>query len=226
MTRSLVILTLNEIDGVRALIPKLPRSYVDETIAVDGGSTDGTREFLIEQDIKIVDQERRGRGAAFRVAMRATSGAYVVFFSPDGNEDPADILPLFEKLEGGADMAIASRFLKESRNEEDDDFLAWRKWANQGFTVIANLIWNRKGWISDTINGFRGVRRSIFWQLKPESMGYTIEYELTIRAIKAGLTIVEIPTIESARIGGETKAPSVRTGLIFTKFLLQELFRR
>jgi glycosyltransferase involved in cell wall biosynthesis len=219
MTRTLVILTLNELDGIRALLPGLAQAnYANEVLAVDGGSTDGTREFLQEYHIPLYDQPKRGRGEAFRVGMSHSRGDYVVFFSPDGNEDPQDIPKLFAQLEAGADMAIASRFLPESQNEEDEDPLPLRKWVNQVFTLLANLLWNRGAWVTDTINGFRGIRRSAFEQLAPTSVGYTIEYELTIGAMRAGLTITEIPTIESQRIGGETKGASWPTGVKFLRF--------
>ena len=113
--------------------------------------------------------------------------------------------------------------LVETAVEHDDAALPLRKWANQAFGMAANLIWNRKGRISDTINGFRGVRREVFERLAPASVGFTIEYELTIRALKAGVKIVEIPTIEGDRIGGETKAHSIRTGLRFLGFLGKEI---
>ncbi len=224
MGRTLVLLTLNEIDGVRALIPNLPADIADEILAVDGASTDGTREFLQEYNIPVYDQLKRGRGEAFRVAMSNSSGEYVVFFSPDGNEDPADIPKLFASLETGADMSIASRFLPAAKNEEDDEPLPLRKWVNLAFTLLANLIWNwGQPWITDTINGFRGIRRQAFEQLSPTSLGYTIEYELTIGAMRAGMKIAEIPTIEDQRIGGETKGASWPTGVTFLKFFLGEV---
>jgi glycosyltransferase involved in cell wall biosynthesis len=222
--RSLVILTLNEIDGVRAVLPRIPEGCAHETIVVDGGSTDGTVEHCESRGLRVVQQERRGRGEAFRVAMRQTTMDLVVFFSPDGNENPADIPRLFEQLEAGADIAIASRFLPGARNEEDDAVLPLRKWVNRAFTGIANGVWNRGAYVTDTINGFRGVRRAAFEALGLHSMGYTIEFEMTIRALKRRMRIVEIPTREDARIGGETKAPSLRTGLVFVRLLLSELF--
>jgi glycosyltransferase involved in cell wall biosynthesis len=226
MARSLIILTLNEIDGVRQLIPCLPRDTADEILAVDGGSTDGTREFLREWAIPVYEQTRRGRGEAFRVGMAYSTGDNVVFFSPDGNEDPADIPGLFSLLEAGADMAIASRFLPGARNEEDEAALPLRKWVNQTFTFLANIIWNRgRPWVSDTINGFRGIRRPAFQQLAPTSLGYTIEYELTIGAMRAGMTIAEIPTVENGRIGGETKGASWPTGITFLRFFWGEVKR-
>jgi glycosyltransferase involved in cell wall biosynthesis len=223
--RSLVILVWNEIDGLRAIVPAIPEGSADEIVVVDGGSTDGSVEYCRERGLRVVGQQRRGRGEAFRVGVDSTSGDALVFFSPDGNEDPAEIAPLFEQIAAGADLAIASRFLPGSRNEEDDARLPFRKWTNQAFTGIANIVWNRGPYVTDTINGYRAIRRSAFATLGLESMGYTIEFEMTIRSMKKRLRIVELPTSEGNRVGGETKAPSFRTGVVFLRFLLAELLR-
>ncbi len=192
---------------------------------VDGGSTDGTVELCRAHDIRVVGQVRPGRGEAFRVGASVTGGEAIVFFSPDGNEDPSDIPRLFALIDDGADIAIASRFLPGARNEEDDRAWPFRKWVNQAFTVAANLIWNRGPRVTDTINGFRAIRRDVFHDLSLQSIGYTIEFEMTIRAMKARRAIRELPTVEGHRIGGETKAPSLRTGVVFARFFLAELFR-
>ena len=120
-------------------------------------------------------------------------------------------------------MAIASRFMPGARNEEDDKWLRSRKWANQAFSWLANRVWNQGPYITDTINGFRAIKRDAFKALAPSSTGFTIEYEMTIRAMKQGRHIVEIPTIEGRRIAGTTKAPSLRTGLTFLRFFFREL---
>jgi glycosyltransferase involved in cell wall biosynthesis len=226
MTRSLIVLTFNEIDGVRAMLPRLTADYADEVLVVDGGSTDGTIEYCRAMGLRVVGQERPGRGEACRVGASHTRGDALVFFSPDGNEDPADIPRLFDALEADGDVAIASRFLPGARNEEDDVALPLRKWTNQAFSLAANAIWNRRARVTDTINGFRGIHRAAFDTLALRSMGYTIEFEMTIRAMKRRMRIVEIPTREGKRVGGRTKAPSFRTGIVFLRFLVLELFER
>ncbi len=221
LNSTLVILTRNEIEGSRALYNQIPLSAVDECLVIDGGSKDGTVEFYRDHGIRVVEQTILGRGEAFRIAVRETTSEYLVFFSPDGNENPDDIPRLLTKLEEGHDMVIASRFLPNSRNEEDDLLFPWRAWANRAFTWIANVLWH--GELTDSINGFRAIRRDVFQRLNPDGPGYVIEYQLSIRAMKLGLKIAEIATEEGQRIGGESGAPSIPTGMLFLRFLIREI---
>ena len=218
MTTSLILLTYNEIEGSRAMLPRLPLALFDEVLLVDGGSRDGTREFFAEHGIPVVGQQRKGRGEAFRVGARHTRGDLLVFYSPDGNEDPEDLPRLVRCLEQGADLAIASRFAAGARNEEDDELFRPRAWVN--------LLFRRRGtFVSDTINGFRAIRREAFEKLRLDEVGFPIEYQMTIRSMKAGLRIAEIPTREGNRVGGASKAISFPVGLGHLKVLLRELVR-
>lgn len=222
MKIGLVILTKNEIQGVQAIIPKIPREVVDELFAVDGNSTDGTREYFESVGIKVLAQTSPGRGEAFRIAVKHTVCDALIFFSPDGNEDPADIPKFREYLEKGADLVIASRMMKGAHNEEDDKTLPIRKWVNQLFTLAANILWNRGPYITDTINGFRAVTVEAFKELAPDGRGYTIEYQSSIRAFKKGMKIAEFPTYEGERIG-EGGSPALPTGLAFIRLFFREI---
>jgi glycosyltransferase involved in cell wall biosynthesis len=221
---SVVLLTYNEVEGTRVLLPALLQIDADEVFAMDGGSKDGTVELLQGAGISVCQQVRPGRGPALIEATAMARNEAVVIFSPDGNEDPADIPRLLDLLDAGADLAIGSRFLPGSRNEEDDSVLPLRAWANRLFGAALNILWNRGQYVSDTINGFRAYRRSRVLELDLDAPGMTIEYQMTSRALKAGFDIREVPTREGDRIGGASHAPSISTGVAFLRVLVREMY--
>lgn len=221
---ALVLLTLNEIEGLQALWPRLPIGEFAEVFAVDGGSTDGTREFFADKGIPVVVQPIRGRGVAFRVAAEASHAERLVFFSPDGNEDPDDIVRLDDLLVQGADLAIARRFGPGAVNEEDTEVLRLRARVNDALSRLANGLFGRgQPRVYDTINGFRALRRAALLDLATTVKRFPIEYQITIRALSRGWHIAELPTKEGQRIGGERKAASWPVGVDHLKVLATEL---
>ncbi|HLD49839.1 MAG TPA: glycosyltransferase family 2 protein [bacterium] len=225
MRISLVLLVRNEIKGLEALFDRIPFAAADEVFCVDGASTDGSIEFLQKKGIRVYGQEKKGRGEAFRVAFEKASGDAIVFYSPDGNEDPTDIPKFRPLLESGDDLVIANRMSGGGRNEEDAHFFKWRKWANQAFTLLAIWTWGKGKRLADSINGFRAITRKAWQTLSPDGPGYTIEYQTSIRALKKGLRIAEFPTRESSRVEDREGSPSFQTGLAFLKLYFKELIK-
>lgn len=222
MRSSLIILTFNEIEGIKTLFDKIPFAQFDECFAIDGGSTDGTVEFFKENKIKVITQEKKGRGAAFREAAEAANGRVLVFFSPDGNENPEDAIKLKETVEQGYDMVIASRFMPGASSEDLGSFIPYRDWANKIFTFSANLFFAGK--LTDSINGFRGVKKEKFEELKVDAQDFSIEYQMSIRALKLKQKLKEIPTMEKKRLGGQSTSRSIPTGLKMLKILFREIW--
>ena len=218
---SIIILTRNEIDGVRAVLNSLPKVSDSEVFAVDYDSKDGTVEYLRTHHIRVIKQKLQGRGEAFRLGVSKAKGKYLLFFSPDGNEDPRDIPKLIRLLKKGNDVVIASRFMNGSRNEEDDEVLKFRAWANRAFSFLVHLFFG--GQVTDTINGYRAIRKDVYESLHLDTTGFAIEFQMTIRCLKLGKKIVEIPTKEGNRIGGQSTAYAVPTGLQFVMLLLREI---
>ena len=225
MKISLIILTRNEIEGLRAVGNRIPKDAVDEIIAVDYESKDGTAEYLNELGFRVIAQKTPGRGEAFRLAIKEATGDAFVFFSPDGNEDPADIPKFRAYFDGGKDIVIGTRMVKGAKNEEDGQVIRLRKWVNLAFTLIANTLWNRSGrYVTDTINGFRGITREAWDALALDGHGYTIEYQMSIRGFKLRKKFGEFPTHEGERIGAGG-SPALKTGIVFIQLLLKEFFK-
>ena len=220
---TVVLLVLNEIDGLKQVWGQMPLDQFERVVAVDGGSVDGSREFLTKNGVPILDQPISGRGVAFRVAAEAVDTERLIFYSPDGNEEPADIIRLDDALLAGADLAIASRFATGSVNEETD-WLRPRARVNKILTWIANKTFAQgQPYITDTINGFRALRRKDLLDLNTTVKRFPIEYQISIRAMQRGWTIAEIPTVEGQRAGGESKAISWPVGKDHLKVLITEL---
>lgn len=231
MKVTLCLLTRNELECLKVIFPQIPKPSpeqgYDEIVAIDGGSTDGTVEFFKTNGIEVIGQSRRGRGDAFLQAFEKVNSDAYLFFSPDGNEAIEDLKKFKPVLENGADLVIASRMMKGAVNEEDHQIFKWRKWANNAFNLLANLFFKKQGpYITDSINGYRAITRSAAQKIQLDALDYTIEYQMTMRSLNAGLKIVEFPTIEGQRVAGDTGAPSIPTGIKFIKRFFYELKRK
>ncbi len=221
-TASLVIFTKNEIEGLKAMYPGIPIRLFTQCFAVDYRSTDGTIQFFKKRKVPVIHQEVPGRGEALRLAVQQATGDYLVFFSPDGNEDPGDIPKLLGGLRSGADMVIASRFMERGVNEEDVRLFRPRAWANRFFTFLGNAAFG--GTITDSINGYRAITRDAWNRLHTTARGFAIEYQMSVQALKLRMNIIEFPTKEGPRIGGKSTAHSIPTGLAVLGIFLKELF--
>jgi len=233
MKIALCLLTRNEHECLKVIFPKIPpptpEAGYDSIYAIDGGSIDGTIEYFNEHNVPVIGQSKRGRGEAFLLAFKQIDADAYIFFSPDGNEEIAD-LPRFRKhLESGADLVIASRMMSGAFNEEDVSFWRPRKWANKVFNLLANLFFrnsSRNSFVTDSINGYRAIKKTAAYTLALDASDYTIEYQMTMRALSNGLNIHEFPTHEGQRVAGETGAQSIPTGIRFIKRFISELKRK
>jgi glycosyltransferase involved in cell wall biosynthesis len=223
---SLCLIVWNELQGCQADVPNLPIDEFDEVFAVDGGSTDGTVEYLESKGIKVHRQPKRGLNAAYVHANEVATGDAVVVFFAKSTLPTADLLkfrPLFNK---DNDLVIASRQLPGSVNEEDAHFFRPRKWAVIGLAAAAALVWHREGpWVRDVLHGFKGWKREAFNRMKILDVGLSIDIEMVVRAYKLRISRVEFPTQEISRGYGETHFKIWPTGKRLLAYLWFELRR-
>jgi glycosyltransferase involved in cell wall biosynthesis len=211
------VLTLDEIDGVSEIMPKIKKEWADKIIFVDGGSTDGTIEKAKELGFEVIHQKNQGEGNACRVGTDATESDFVMFFSPDGNDVPDDIPKLIEKTNEGHDIVHISRFGKNSVSE-DANWLD--RFGNNMFTFLVNTFFG--GNYSDALNGFRIIRRKIWDGLKTDAQYLNIEQQTCIRLAKLKIPIFEIDGKEPKRIGGERKMRPLTTGAQLSYQIIKE----
>jgi len=219
MSSALIILTFNEIDGVRELFPKIDKNWVDEIVVIDGGSTDGTIEECKKFGFRVVIQKIKGHGGAILTGVRETKSDNIIIFGPDGNHEVEEIKILDNKIKQGYDQVIINRFGKESINLDAGKIDGF---GNKMFTILANLFF--KGNLLDTLNESRVITRAAFNELKFDAMQLDSTYQMSIRGLKKKQKIIEIVGNEGRRIGGERKMKRIQTGSRLFKRLMIEIF--
>lgn len=230
MKVTLFMPAINEIDGMRAVMPRVQPGWCDQILLVDGGSTDGTLEYAQEHGYDIYCQKRKGIRHGYSEAWSHIKGDIVITFSPDGNCKPEVIPDMINKMKEGYDMVVASRYYGGIKSEDDTWLTGFGNW---GFTRVINFLYGAK--YSDAMGIYRAYRTTLFHELdmdKDDAYPFEklfktvvgLEPLLSVRAAKRKVKIGEVSGPEPARVGGESKMLPYHWGAIFIVQILRELY--
>ncbi|MDP1622348.1 MAG: glycosyltransferase [Bacteroidales bacterium] len=227
MTIGLCLLVYNELEGCKQALPLIRFDQFDEVFAVDGGSTDGTIEYLKSMGVEVRVQPKKGYNAAYIFAFESSGSDALIFFHPKGTIHPDQTLDFRSYFNTGFDLVIASRIIKGSQNEEDHQFFKFRKWFVVFLGLVAGVIWRREGvFIWDVLHGFRGITRKAFLEIEPIDHGLSMDLEMVVRSYKKNFKRVEFPVQESSRQSGETHFKPFPTAIRLFRYMLFELGRK
>jgi hypothetical protein len=221
-TVSVVVPALNEERSIDWVIENVP-DWASEIVLVDGLSVDGTERVVtdLRHDVVIVHQRSRGKGAALRAGFAAASGEIIVMIDADGSTDPREMGRFVDALVAGSD------FVKGSRNLEGGgsvDFTLLRHLGNLGFVWAANLLFGVR--FTDLCYGYCAFWRRDVERLALTADGFEIEMELVLSAVKAGMKIAEVPSLELERRAGDSNLNAWKDGKRVLKTLVRERARR
>ncbi|MGY5882411.1 glycosyltransferase family 2 protein [Modestobacter lacusdianchii] len=226
---SVVIPTYNEAKNLPHVFALLPAD-VHEVIVVDGCSIDDTIDVAraLRPDVRIVLQNRRGKGNAMACGFAAVTGDIIVMLDADGSADPREIPDYVTALTNGADFAKGTRF---ANGGGSSDITRIRAWGNRWLNRAANLLFGTR--YTDLCYGYNA-----FWtrcldvlaldasdrpaQHKLWGDGFEIETIINTRVAKAGLHIVEVPSYEYDRRFGTSNLNTWRDGLRVLRALIIE----
>lgn len=218
---TIVLPTRNEAEGVQQIIASV-KPYADEVLVVDGHSTDGTAQRAEQAGARVIQDDGRGKGAAIRIAIREAGGDVIVFMDADGSHDPASIPALLAPIaRGEADLVVASRH-KGGSDEWRGDLDNYLRSVGGGVITLAiNYRWNVR--ITDALNGFRAIRRTVAADLKLTATDFDIEQQMVTRCLRKGYRVTEVASHESLRKWGRSKLPTYRKGYLFLGRLLLDM---
>jgi dolichyl-phosphate beta-glucosyltransferase len=173
------------------------QSYSWQVVTVSDGSTDGTDLLAAEfsrEDPRfqvIAYQPNRGKGCAVRQGMLSAEADLVLFSDADLAAPIEEVEKLMPQVDAGADVAIGSRPLKESRLEIRQPW--YREMLGRGFNLAVQALAIRG--IRDTQCGFklfkRDAARAVFSRCKLDGFGF--DFEALMIARDLGYKIAEVP---------------------------------
>lgn len=191
-TVDLILPTLDEAEALPWVLRRLPEGY--RAIVVDNGSTDGSAAVARAWDAEVVDEPRRGFGAACAAGLAHATAPIVAFCDADGSCDPADLPPLVHKIIAGeADLVLGARRPTASG--------AWPAHARLANRYLAHRLRRATGAKLTDLGPMRAARRAALVDLAVEDRRFGWPLEMVLRAGAAHWRIEEIDVPYAPRTG-------------------------
>lgn len=176
-TISVVIPCYNEEDGIRFVIERMP-DFVDEIVVANNNSTDRTAEVAESLGAKVVLEERKGYGRAYKTGIPAATSDIIVTLDGDGSYPPEEVKPTLDYLfDNNLDFVTASRFpLKQGGSMRPMNQL-----GNWALTITTLLLYFRN--LRDSQSGMWAFYSWVYPKLNVLSDGMPFSEELKIEAM-------------------------------------------
>ncbi|MEM0087044.1 MAG: glycosyltransferase family 2 protein, partial [Candidatus Micrarchaeaceae archaeon] len=217
---SIVIPTLNEARNIGRVIKDIKQAldgYSYEIIVVDKHSKDNTAGIARRLGARIIYDDV-GKGSALVKGIKESKGSVIISMDADLSHRANELKLLITAIEAGHDIAMGSRFIIGGGTE---DMPLIRKLGNKFFVGLVNALFHAN--YTDMCYGYRSFRRGVMQKLDLKEPGFGIETEISIKAIKKGLNIIEIPSFEKRRAHGNGNLRTFRDGYIILKTILKNL---
>jgi glycosyltransferase involved in cell wall biosynthesis len=187
----------------KVLEVKLPGGIEKEVIVVSDGSTDATvsivEGYLPEETVRLFEQPNAGKTAAVLKGIKESTGEIIIIQDADLEYDPVHYPELLKPIiEGQSAVVYGSRFLGTIRNMRPEI-----RWANRLTNLTLNLIFGTK--LTDNNTCYKVFKKEALSGVVIASTHFGFDCEVTVKWLKKGMAIHEVPIRYAARSRAEGK---------------------
>jgi dolichol-phosphate mannosyltransferase len=212
--RVLVIVpTYNERENLPLITGRLRAALPDADLLIaDDNSPDGTGKVADElaehdQHVHVLHRPgKQGLGAAYIAGFHwGLERGYEVLveMDADGSHQPEELHKLLDAVAGGADLAIGSRWVPGGKVV---NWPARRELLSRGANTYTRIMLGMP--VRDATAGFRAYRAATLEKIgvdDVQSQGYCFQVDLTLRTVRHGLRVAEVPITFMERTVGASK---------------------
>ena len=218
MLVTVIVPCFNEIDTIEIILNRIAQrdDHIKEVIVIDDGSTDGTREFLVNHlkvtpliDNLILHEKNQGKGAAICSGIAQASGEIIIIQDADLEYDPIDYKKLLDPIiRGEADVVFGSRF---SGGELSRVLYFWHRVGNGVLTLLSNVFTNLN--LTDMECGYKAFRKEVLQKIEITRKGFDCEPEIVSKIAKLKPRIYQVGVSYYGRTYEDGKKITWRDGL-------------
>lgn len=219
---AVVIPALNEEQAIVPVLRAIPKSIAPLVVVVDNGSTDHTARRARSQGAMIVGEPRRGYGTACLAGIDALPEEIdiVVFLDADYSDHPEEMEKLVAPiLKNEADFVLGSRMVRAASRSA---LTPQQRFGNRLATTLIRLLFGHR---YTDLGPFRAIRKDALDSLGMSDRGYGWTVEMQIKAIRAGLRVLEVPARYRPRLGKSKISGTLKGTLLAGGKILYTVFR-
>ncbi len=179
----------------------------------DNETLDSIKDF---SEIEIYKQKKNGYGNALIEGIKNCQTEYWSIINADGSMDPQYLNEMLENC-FDKDFVFGSRYIKVGGGSDDDTIVTFV--GNKFFSFLGNFMFQLN--LTDILYTYVLGKKSSFEKLNIISKDFRFCVEFPIKAKKANLKFIDLPSHERARIGGKKKVNAIKDGFL----ILFEMFR-
>lgn len=206
---------LNEETGLKTLVPKIKKEFPKAKIlVVDGGSVDGTVVAAKNLGCEVFTQAGKGKGNAIIEALERVDDETVVMMDADETYEIKYAKKMLKKLTEN-NIIIGSRF----KLRDPGSLTILNLIGNRLLCLVASVLFLKR--FGDLLSGFRVFRCKTVKNLQLKTQNFEIETEMSLKAVKMGVELIDVPSPYHKR-KGETKLKPFRDGILILKRIFKE----